>query len=75
MARAYWRFAERSPDMYQVMFELADVSGAVSNDKSAAAYAAFAVLWNGVESAAATPGVRLADSSDEAASMWASWHA
>lgn len=74
IARAYWRFADRSPDMYQVMFELAGVSGAVSGDKGAAAFAAFAVLKDGVESAAAAAGVQLADSSDEAASMWAAWH-
>lgn len=74
MARAYWRFADRSPDMYQVMFELAGVSGAVSGDKSAAMYAAFALLEEGVESAAAAADVQLEDSSDEAVSLWASWH-
>ncbi|MDQ6671533.1 MAG: TetR/AcrR family transcriptional regulator [Chloroflexota bacterium] len=74
MAHAYWRFADRSPDMYQVMFELAGVSGAVSGDKSAAAHAAFALLKDSVESVAAAAGIRLADSSDEAASMWAAWH-
>ena len=74
MARAYWRFAERSPDMYQVMFEVAGVRGATSDDKSAAMHAGFALLKDGVESAAAAAGVQLTDLSDEAASMWASWH-